>query len=316
MPKSVTFTSPPPPTSTLPGLTSRCTTPGWARQPAPWRQPALAGNQLGQALTRHLLHHQVVLLGVEPLSNTATMLGWRNLAAVRAAQQNRSTTKDPGHRRAEHLDRHLPPQQPVLGQVHPGHPADPPHRAQLVAAVKDPSPQAHQTHTPPGNGQPHQTAHPRPPPAATRQPRAAPRLATRATHTGLLPLKVLAVRWLARAGCSRRPHRPPARTRTTAPNPDLSRVLPRARWSCFLVKPGSVGSSMSTDELHERVSAPHAWSHPLTGQEQREPQDDHQGGQLIEHCGSSCVVQPRPAGQLAIHLRRPLADAQAGWLGQ
>jgi len=42
----------------------------------------------------------------------------------------------------------------------------------------------------------------------------------------------------------------------------VSRVIPRARWSCFLVKPEtlltcSAVSCMSTGELHELVYAPH-----------------------------------------------------------
>ena len=54
-------------------------------------QPALAVKQLGQALAGHVLHHQIGWSASEPLSNTATMLGWFNRAAARASRRNRST---------------------------------------------------------------------------------------------------------------------------------------------------------------------------------------------------------------------------------
>jgi hypothetical protein len=76
MPKSVTCTCPSGLTSTLAGLMSRSTSPwAWAaaRAAHTWMasstapaggQPALAGQQLGQALAGHVLHHQKGLVGV------------------------------------------------------------------------------------------------------------------------------------------------------------------------------------------------------------------------------------------------------------
>jgi hypothetical protein len=98
------------------------------------RQPALAVEQLGQALARHVLHHQVELFGVGAAVEHGHDVGM--------AQPGRGAglPLEPLHERrvlgvgrAEHLDRDLPLQHPVGGQVHPGHPAHPEQRTQLVA---------------------------------------------------------------------------------------------------------------------------------------------------------------------------------------
>jgi hypothetical protein len=125
----------------------------------PGRQPALVGQQLGQALAGHILHHQIVLSGIRAAVEHGHDVGMAE--AGRAA----GLTPEPLHEhrvlgigRAEHLDRHLPLQHPVAGQVHPGHPAHPQQRAQPVAAVKDPSLQVHHAQTLPGSRRPSPTA--------------------------------------------------------------------------------------------------------------------------------------------------------------
>jgi hypothetical protein len=52
----------------------------------------------------------------EPLSKTATMLGWLNRAAARLPSGTAPRTPGPGHRASWHLDRHLPLQHPVAAR--------------------------------------------------------------------------------------------------------------------------------------------------------------------------------------------------------
>jgi hypothetical protein len=53
------------------------------------RQTALAVKQLGQALARHILHHQVELFGVGAAVEHGHDVGMLNRAAVRASLWNR-----------------------------------------------------------------------------------------------------------------------------------------------------------------------------------------------------------------------------------
>jgi hypothetical protein len=104
------------------------------------RQRALPLQQLGQTLTRHVLHHQIV----EPRIGTA--VEHRHDVGVAQSGCGAGLAAEPfdeqrilGIGRAEHLDRHLSLQHPISGQVHAGHPAGSQQRAELVAAVKGPS---------------------------------------------------------------------------------------------------------------------------------------------------------------------------------
>ena len=147
MPKSVTFTLPPGVSSTLLGLTSRCTTPWWcacARASAicaPMAATSAGGSvpralQLGpQALALDELHDD------EGLGAAAPVVDAHHVGVVQAGRGPglalEPLRRGRGDGRRRHLDRDHPLEQEVAGAVHVAHPARTQPDPELVAVGEE-----------------------------------------------------------------------------------------------------------------------------------------------------------------------------------
>ena len=103
------------------------------------RQRSLTGDNVLQRPTRDVLHHQEVNIPF-----LIDIVGPHDVAVIEGGDRLRFLVKPfqmagaPRTRLGQHLDRHPPPHQPVLGQIHGTHPPRPQVREQPVLAQQKP----------------------------------------------------------------------------------------------------------------------------------------------------------------------------------